>query len=646
MAKLNADSYSDIAVIYPMWGVLLLILAFARFARAAFRAGRGEMLSQIAKHLRLLSWGGAPVAGAVQPIDKLVKVIGGVRRTERITESLLWVHPVLVFTFAFHLCGWVFEWSPGSRTEYNLPSGNGIIEVLATARFATILMFTVTLGTVYYPAWATPLRFDFLHVLMTIACMVTIALQQSILQWFYHNLWVLIFRTGMCVVHGDNRVTIASNSVFSLAMLVTVQLRFGMTPDMVQMIMLPSIFICILSVIVERSRESELRATLEAKASKELETSVEAVLATICDAVVLLSSSFQLLRPSPHLAALLMRSSCSAVLMTGGNFVDLLVESDRDSFLQFMGGPSTHAKMLHAHMRDANSSAVNVHLYHTKYLDLEGQPVHIIGIREDSEENRQKPLLQELGSNLSRQVADEVWDRAHESTGSSISGSSDPMPLVDGDDAMSLRVWVDASSTDLMMVKCTPEFTTWSGPSGLNDGLLSWVVPLDQSDFYEFFHKALRYYVNCAQNGDESRGPFGSMRLELKPPLLGGSVEAEVEIVEICVGNNNNNDSNNNTNNNNSNSNHNNRSSGRTGGSFSEPRTLGCVSFKNVRKTRTTQKRSKRTSRTRMESSRVENIENCYFEGLYAAAAESTMARPSSFAVAASNAGSEDILRL
>ncbi|CAE8582203.1 unnamed protein product [Polarella glacialis] len=184
-------------------------------------------------------------------------------------------------------------------------------------------------------------------------------------------------------------------------MLVSVQLRWGMTIDFLMIIIFPSIFIFILSAIVEQSRKSELRATLEGKASKELETSVEAVLATICDAVVLLSDNFQLLRPSPHLAGLLMRSSCSAVLMTGGNFVELLVESDRDliavsgillllvvvvvvvvviccwfvhfifiwspkciqgdSCLQFMGGPHTHAKMLHAHMRDANSSAVSVH---------------------------------------------------------------------------------------------------------------------------------------------------------------------------------------------------------------------------------------------------------------------------------------------
>jgi len=387
---------------------------------------------------------------------------------------------------------------------------------------------------------------------------------------------------------------------------------------------------------VEQARDSELRATLEAKASKELETSVEAVLATICDAVVLLSSSFQLLRPSPHLAGLLLRSSSSAVLMTGGNFIDLLVESDRNAFLQSMSVPSTHAKMLHSHMRDANSSAVKVHLYHTKYLDLEGQPVHIIGIREDSEENRPQPPPQELQSSLSRQVVDEVWDRAHESrassnnnnrsTASSISGSSDPMPLVEGDHAMSRCVWVDASSIDLMMVKCTPEFTAWSGPSGLNDGLLSWVVPSEQSNFYKFFHKAVQNYVKHAQSGYESNEP-GSMALELKPPHWGRSTgwgKAEAEIVEICVG----------------------RSDGKTGGAFSEPRILGCVSFQSVRKTRTTQKRSKRTSRTRVESSRVENIENGYFAGLLAAAAEGTIAGPSPSAVAANSPGSAAILRL
>ncbi|CAE8652759.1 unnamed protein product, partial [Polarella glacialis] len=526
----------------------------------------------------------------------LVKVIGGVRRLERTSQLLLWLNPVLSFLVAFHLRSWVLESGSEPQNVYNLPLfvGDGIIEVLSTARFAVILLFTFTVGAVYFPACATPLRFIFCHVLMSIACAVVLALQQSFAQWSFHFFWVFIVRTGMGVVHGDNRFTLATNSVFSLAMLVTVQLRWGMTAGIVQAIMVSSIFICITSVTVERSRESELRATLEAKASKELETSVEAVLATICDAVVLLSSSFQLLRPSPHLAGLLLRSSCSAVLMTGGNFVDLLVEGDRDSFLQLMGGPSTHAKLLHARMRDASSSAVNVHLYHTKYLDLEGQTVHIIGIREDSEENRPQPPPQELPSSLSRQVVDELWDRAHEPTASSISGSSDPMPLVEGDHAMSLRVWVDASSTDLMMVKCTPEFTAWSGPSGLDDGLLSWVVPLDRSSFYDFFHRALEYHVKYAQNEYESVKP-GSMVLKLKPPHLGRSLQAEAEIVEICAGR-----------------------------SDSEPRILGCVSFKSVQITRTTQKRPKPTSRTGM----------------------GTMARPSASAVGASSAGSAATLRL
>ncbi|CAE8695012.1 unnamed protein product [Polarella glacialis] len=451
----------------------------------------------------------------------------------------------------------------------------------------------MSVGTVYYPAWVTPLRLIFCHVLLTITCAVALALEQSILQWSYHILWVTIIRTGLGVFHGDKRVTIANNAVFSLFMLVFVQLRWGMTFVMCQTIVVPSIFICILSVHVEQSRESELRATLEAKASKELETSVEAVLATICDAVVLLSSSFRLLRPSPHLAGMLLGSSYSAVFMTGGNFIDLLVESDRDSFLQFMGDPSTHANMLHAHIRDANSSAVN--FYHTKYLDLEGQPAHIIGVREDSEENRPQPPPQELQSSLSRQVVDEVWDRAHESrassnnnnrsTASSISGSSDPMPLVEGFHAMSRCVWVDASSIDLMMVKCTPEFSAWSGPSGLNVGLLNWVAPVDQSFFYEFFHKALYHYVQCAQDGSESVGP-GSIVLKLKPPHWGRSIETEAEIAEFCAGRSN------------SNSNDNNNNEGRTEDSLSEPRILGCVSFKNVRKTRTTQKSSKSSSRT------------------------------------------------
>ncbi|CAE8631134.1 unnamed protein product [Polarella glacialis] len=614
MAKLN----TGIAMIYPIWGFLMLILALARLAPAAFKAGRRATFSPIAKFLRSLIWGGGAVAGAAQPLDKLVRDIGSVRRVERLSRFLMWMHPFAALTVAVHLCGWIFQFDSPMEHDYKLPfaGGDGIIQLFATGRFVVLLLFTCSVGTAYYPAWWTPLRFGFFHVLLTITCVVALALQQITCRWWYNNVWVVMVRTGMGIVHGDNRATIANNSVFSLAALVAFQLRWGMTASDFQLIVLPSVLICIASALVEQARDSELRATLEAKASKELETSVEAVLATICDAVVLLSSSFQLLRPSPHLAGLLLRSSSSAVLMTGGNFIDLLVESDRNAFLQSMSVPSTHAKMLHSHMRDANSSAVKVHLYHTKYLDLEGQPVHIIGIREDSEENRLQPPLQALPSSLSMQVVHEVWDRAsgESPAASSFSGSSDPMPLVEGEQAMSLCVWVDASSTDLMMVKCTPEFTAWSGPSGLNEGLLSWVAPWDQSNFYEFFQRSLQYYIR-KQSGHEVEGVEepGSMLLQLKPPHLGRSFKAEVEIVEICDGS--------------------------TEDSFSEPRILGCVSFKRTQSTQKCPSRNRRPGRASRHLD-FNGVDGSYLAGLFAAAAESTMARPSTSVGGASSVGS------
>ncbi len=49
--------------------------------------------------------------------------------------------------------------------------------------------------TVNYPAWVTPLRLIFCHVLLTITCAVALALEQSILQWSYHILWVTMIRT-------------------------------------------------------------------------------------------------------------------------------------------------------------------------------------------------------------------------------------------------------------------------------------------------------------------------------------------------------------------------------------------------------------------------------------------------------------------
>mmetsp|Transcript_29817 Transcript_29817/g.47829 ORF Transcript_29817/g.47829 Transcript_29817/m.47829 type:complete len:180 (+) Transcript_29817:2-541(+) len=159
---------------------------------------------------------------------------------------------------------------------------------------------------------------------------------------------------------------------------------------------------------------------------------------------------------------------------------------------------------------------------------------------------------------------------------------------------MSRCVWVDASSTDLMMVQCTPEFTAWTGPSSLNEGLLSWVLPVDQSSFYEFFQKAHSYHV-LKQSGHR-RGVPESMVLTLKPPHLGMAIEVEAEVLEISAGD---------------------------PGTNEEPGSahiLGRVAFKNVRKARTKKKggskRSRRGAATPLD-------QGGYLQGLMAAAAES-----------------------
>ncbi|CAE8641688.1 unnamed protein product [Polarella glacialis] len=168
------------------------------------------------------------------------------------------------------------------------------------------------------------------------------------------------------------------------------------------------------------------------------------------------------------------------------------------------------------------------------------------------------------------------------------------MPLVEGAEAKSLCVWVDASSTDLMMVQCTPEFTAWTGPSSLNEGLLSWVLPLDQSGFYEFFQRAHNYHV-MRQSGHRG-GVRETMVLTLKPPHLGMALEVEVEVLEISAGD---------------------------PGRNEEPgsgRILGRVAFKNVRKARTKKKGGSKRARS---GSATPLDQGGYMEGLMAAAAES-----------------------
>ncbi|CAE8613028.1 unnamed protein product, partial [Polarella glacialis] len=274
-------TFNVCAGIYLLWGVVVLGLCVARLARAAFKAGCGGMISPIAKALRyLMCWGGTPVSGAAQPIDKLVKSIGDEQLVERVSRGLTMMHPVSAFSVAFQLLSWGLEYGYDLQSD----SYNSAFELFASSRLITLYFFTLTVLAVYFPAGNTLLLCHLQHLLATICCVVALALQFSMLEFFHASVWVIITRTAFGIVHGDTRATIVNNSIFTLAILVTFHLRWGLNAEYFLLNLLPSAFICVISALVQQSRESELRATLDAKASKELETSVEAVLSTICDA--------------------------------------------------------------------------------------------------------------------------------------------------------------------------------------------------------------------------------------------------------------------------------------------------------------------------------------------------------------------------
>jgi len=127
------------------------------------------------------------------------------------------------------------------------------------------------------------------------------------------------------------------------------------------------------------SRCELMKATLEAKESRNFKNVGSSLLLKTCDAVVQLSEDFCITAPTPSLSALLLRQSN----MEGLSFVELILQSDAvERFLHFMVGRNNEEDDLLLALRDSGGSAVNVRMMHGHGLDSHDLFFHIIGIQE------------------------------------------------------------------------------------------------------------------------------------------------------------------------------------------------------------------------------------------------------------------------
>ncbi|CAE7250203.1 unnamed protein product [Symbiodinium sp. CCMP2592] len=106
-----------------------------------------------------------------------------------------------------------------------------------------------------------------------------------------------------------------------------------------------------------------------------------------CDCVVHLDRDLKLLEDSPRIAALLLcgASNCSR----GASFLELVCEDDRGRvrslFADSFAAPVTHSLALNVRLVDSDSNQVKVEMMHIPFFDEQGEPCHLLCLRESDD---------------------------------------------------------------------------------------------------------------------------------------------------------------------------------------------------------------------------------------------------------------------
>jgi len=126
------------------------------------------------------------------------------------------------------------------------------------------------------------------------------------------------------------------------------------------------------------------------------------------------------------------------------------------------------AQCLHVHLRDAHGAGVAVQLFHSRLRDFCGQISHLVGIREDIDGERPRPLPD---THIGEDVHFETW---RESAVEDRSSSGSVMTLRSASsDSPGIGFAVDAKSPCLTLLSYTPSVTALIGQHG---DVLHWVA--------------------------------------------------------------------------------------------------------------------------------------------------------------------------
>jgi len=276
----------------------------------------------------------------------------------------------------------------------------------------------------------------------------------------------------------DTTCAVVAQSMSCLAMALTISVAgggqgynglYGRWREPLKEVLFSAV-ICMFTACLQQTTKWSIRNEVEASSSKTFEKAAEALLSSMCDAVIHMSSEMCILKDSPRLCALLLQSRTTSVSL---NFCDFISsDDDREKFRLFIRRPPDEAmaETIHISLCDSNSTVVPVQIFHTQCVDLHDQVVHLVGILDAGWQTyQQQPQCGDTSpdfGSLRVRDRDEV-PVVHAISEHSLCSSTLSLNLDTTAADNDVKVWVSTSDSAFDMVKWTPSFLSFIGRSAL-----------------------------------------------------------------------------------------------------------------------------------------------------------------------------------
>jgi len=393
---------------------------------------------------------------------------------KRLSEQVVWGCPrILCFAFCYNMVQLVQN------------------DMSSAARLGNMALTMFLMAGTLKPHLVTPTVVFLFHVLLyTVVWYLAVTAEDKI-AFLKASPVRICERLAVSIVHCRPRVTLM------LGLMYVAGVSPVYEPADTRQELIVSLLVFAITASVRKSRDAEFLAVLEAKTSRSVESIAGGLLSSVCDAVVHMSRDFQFSKPAAHLATLLLRSPTT--MGVGVSFVDLAADaSEKDRLTAFLERPMSDTSTVHVSLKDSWGMTVKFQLFHAHGIDIDDEPIHIVGLKEDSEELRAPPE----GKLRDSQVIPPCSLLAGISEDSiSVSGSSSSGVLI-GTECGGMTVHINPEGHGLPILQCSAEFLSLSGPLCEGAGLLQWVVNRDA--FMEWAEGAYNNSMDNHEFGDSA----------------------------------------------------------------------------------------------------------------------------------------------